>query len=91
MQTSIYDNQETVETYNSAVKAIDDAAAAQAQSNKVNVNKGSGIDAVRNYMVKDKMREEEKKSQPAWNPGRAARQAADNLWETYIIKARFVL
>ena len=59
MQTSIYDNQETVETYNSAVKAIDDAAAAQAQSNKVNVNKGSGIDAVRNYMVKDKMRQEE--------------------------------
>ena len=59
MQTSIYDNQETVETYNSAVKAIDDAAAAQAQSNKVNVNKGSGIDAVRNYMVKDKQRQEE--------------------------------
>ena len=62
MQTSIYDNQETVETYNSAVKAIDDAAAAQAQSNKVNVSKGSGIDAVRNYMVKDKMRNEEEKS-----------------------------
>ena len=62
MQTSIYDNQETVETYNSAVKAIDDAAAAQAQSNKVNINKGSGIDAVRNYMVKDKMRNEEEKS-----------------------------
>ena len=62
MQTSIYDNQETVETYNSAVKAIDDAAAAQAQSNKVNVNKGSGIDTVRNYMVKDKMRNEEEKS-----------------------------